>query len=182
MATLRPTDTGQQAQRLHAQVSVRLGGLEGAALITARRLSRRSQVTGTASTKQCGAPKMIPTLASGSTSNRAGPATLTPVCLGSCRLPRPETRSMDFGLSAGTLAAGPVTRAYSLPGTRLEIGWGFTRSRFRLSTGVWFGLRELLQGFGHFSYRGLECLGASDERIERRPCACRRQDRLPALG
>jgi hypothetical protein len=42
-----------------------------------------------------------------------GPATSNSVCLGSCRLPRPEARSMDFGLSAGILAAGPGPGSYS---------------------------------------------------------------------
>lgn len=46
------------------------------------------------------------------TENR--PCNSNSVCLGSCRLPGPEARSMDFGLSAGILAAGPVPQVYSL--------------------------------------------------------------------
>jgi hypothetical protein len=41
------------------------------------------------------------------------PCNSNSVCLGSCRLPGPEARSMDFELSAGILAAGPAQQAYS---------------------------------------------------------------------
>jgi hypothetical protein len=50
---------------------------------------------------------------------RCWPCNLNSVCLGSRRLPRPEARSTDFGLSAGILAAGPGHTSYAVWGVRL---------------------------------------------------------------
>src|SRR6476469_10426057 len=61
--------------------------------------------------------------------SRTGPATRNSVCLGSCRLPGPEARSMVIELSAGILAAGPDQQWYSACADHVNLALRIRRER-----------------------------------------------------